>query len=158
MTLQRTDFEDVFTDLQLTRRELNGGLNLWLRAHLAAFVQIHLEGSADEASTVPAFMRSPFAHPAMRDRLSIGNWEDGQLALLSTTSDQAETLPVWVRAWGGRRLADQLVDCIRAWRDANSPPEEDLEVELVPHGAQVRAAATIPMAAGTLELTWRQHE
>ena len=158
VTLQRTDFEDLSTDLQLTRRDLNAGLNLWLRAHLATFLQIHVEGVPDVAPTVPAFMRSPFVHPAIRDRLSIGSWEDGELALLSTSSDQAETLPVAVRAWGGRRLADHLVDCIRAWRAANSPTEDDLELELVPHGDEVRAAATIPMSAGTLELTWQRRD
>jgi protein-L-isoaspartate(D-aspartate) O-methyltransferase len=157
-TLQQTDFQDISSDLQLTRRELSSGLNLWLRAHLSSFVQIHLEGAQEAASSVPAFMRSPFAHPAVRDRLSIGSWENGELALLSTSSDQAETLPVWVRAWGGRRLADQLVDCIRAWRAANSPSEDDLELELVPHGGQLRAAASIPMSAGTLELTWRRRD
>jgi len=156
-TLQRTDFEEIWSDLQLNRRELRSGLNLWLRAHLPELVQVHAEGALAESPLLPAFMRNQFAHPAMRDRVSIGLWQSGELALLSScASEQAEVIQLGVRAWGGRRLAERLIECIRAWRKSGSPSDEDLQVQLIPHGSRVRAEATIGMSAGTLELRWRQ--
>jgi protein-L-isoaspartate(D-aspartate) O-methyltransferase len=154
-TLSRPDFEDIPTDLHVTRRELRGGLNLWLRAHLASFVQLHTEGALVETSPLPVFTRSPLAHPYIRDRVSVGIWEDGELALLSADSEQLETMQIGVRAWCGRRLALQLIDCIRAWRAAGSPMDEDLQLQLVPLGHRSRALASIPMTSGTLELSWR---
>jgi protein-L-isoaspartate(D-aspartate) O-methyltransferase len=153
-TLQRVDFEDISTELRLTRRELRVGLNLWLRAYLPEFVQVHAEGALSESASVPVFMRGQFAHPAMRERVSIGVWRDGQLALLSSGSDVAETLQIGVRAWGGRDQAQRLIDSIQAWRDAGSPTDEDLQLQLSPHGMRVRSEAAIAMSAGNLELSW----
>jgi protein-L-isoaspartate(D-aspartate) O-methyltransferase len=155
-TLQRPDFEDFPTDLQLTRRDLRVGLNLWLRAHLPDFVQLHAEGALAETAPLPVFMRSQFAHPAMRDRVSIGVWRDPELALLSTSSELSETMQLGVRAWGGRRLAQRLIETIRGWRDAGSPSDDDLQLRLIPHGSRPRPEAWIAMSAGTLELTWRK--
>ena len=157
-TLQGADFEDVSTGLQISRRELRGGLNLWLRTHLKGLVQIHAEGALAESPCLPPFTRSPWAHPAMRDRISIGVWQSGELALLMAASDQAEIMQIGVRAWGGRRLADQLVECVSAWRTAGSPTDDDLHLQLIPRGARARAnEPTIATSAGTLELTWRPH-
>jgi protein-L-isoaspartate(D-aspartate) O-methyltransferase len=153
-TLQRSDFEDISTDLSLTRRELRVGLNLWLRAHLPEFVQVHAEGAYAESALLPLFMRSQFAHPAMRDRVSVGVWRAGELALLSTGSDVAEAMHIGIRAWGGRRLAERLIDSIQAWRAAGSPTDENLQLQLIPHGGRVHSGATIGMSAGTLELSW----
>jgi protein-L-isoaspartate(D-aspartate) O-methyltransferase len=153
-TLQRSDFEDIPTELQLTRRELRVGLNLWLRAHLPEFVLVHAEGALAESASVPTFMRSQFAHPAMRDRVSIGVWRAGELALLSASSDVAEAMQLGVRAWGGRRLAQHLIDGIQAWREAGSPTDDDLQLQLIPRGGRVHSGASIAMAAGTLELSW----
>jgi protein-L-isoaspartate(D-aspartate) O-methyltransferase len=155
-TLQRHDFEDIPTDLQLTRRELRIGLNLWLRAHLPDFVQVHAEGALAESALLPMFMRSPLAHPAMRDRVSAGLWHDGELALLSTTTEFSETMQVGVRAWGGGRLAQRLIESIRDWRAAGSPSDEDLQLRLIPHGSKPRGGVSIGMSSGTLELTWHK--
>jgi protein-L-isoaspartate(D-aspartate) O-methyltransferase len=155
-TLQDMDFEDVSTDIQLNRRELRLGLNLWLRAHLTDFVQIHAEGGLADSARLPPFTRSQWAHPAVRDRVSIGVWQSGELALLTADSEQAEVMRLGVRAWGGRRLANRLVECISAWRAAGCPTDDDLHVQLIPNGLPSTAEATIPMSAGTLELTWRK--
>jgi protein-L-isoaspartate(D-aspartate) O-methyltransferase len=155
-TLQDGDFEDVSTDIQLNRRELRLGLNLWLRAHLSEFVQIHAEGALADSARLPPFTRSQWAHPAVRDRVSVGVWQSGELALLMADSDQAEVMRLGVRAWGGRRLADRLVECVSAWRAEGSPTDEDLHLQLIPNGLPSTAEATIRMSAGTLELTWRK--
>jgi protein-L-isoaspartate(D-aspartate) O-methyltransferase len=155
-TLQRSDFEDIQTDLRVSRRDLRIGLNLWLRAHLPDFVQVHAEGALAESPPVPVFMRSLLAHPAMRDRVSVGTWHAGELALLSTTSDVAETMQIGVRAWGGRRQAQRLIDSIQAWQQAGSPSDDDLQLQLIPHDGRVHSEASIVMSAGTLELTWRK--
>jgi protein-L-isoaspartate(D-aspartate) O-methyltransferase len=153
-TLQRSDFEDISTEHRLTRRELRVGLNVWLRAHLPDFVQVHAEGALAEAPPVPVFMRSQFAHPAMRDRVTVGVWRDAELALLSTSSDVAETMQLGVRAWGGRRQAQRLIDSIQGWREAGSPTDDELQLQLVPRGGGVHSGASIAMSAGTLELSW----
>jgi protein-L-isoaspartate(D-aspartate) O-methyltransferase len=156
-TLMRLDFEDVAADMALSRRELVAGLNLWLRGHQPNFVQVHAESALVDSVPVPGFTRSPFAHPFVHDRMSIGLWQaPHELALLSAPTEQSELMQIGVRAWGGRRLARRLIECIRAWRDAGSPVDEDLRLQLVPLGGQVQAAATIAMSAGTLELTWRR--
>ncbi|MBV8715821.1 MAG: methyltransferase domain-containing protein [Chloroflexi bacterium] len=157
-TLQRPDFADIAADLQLSRRELRSGLDLWLRAHQPNFVQVHAEGALAESTSLPAFTRSPWAHPAMRDRVSIGIWESGALALLAAASDHADPIHVLVRVWGETEAGDRLVDCIRAWRAAGSPRDEDLQLRLIPRGGRVHSGATIPMSAGTLELTWRRRD
>ncbi len=153
-TLQRTDFVDIATDLRLTRRDLRTGLNFWVRAHQPAFVQVHAEGALAESAQLPPFMRSLLAHPLMRDRLSIGIWESGALALLAASSDETDPIHVVVRAWGDTGAADRLIECIRAWRAEGSPSDEQVQLRLVPHGQRSTAAATIAMSAGTLEITW----
>lgn len=155
-TLQRPDFVDIASDLRVNRRDVRGGLNLWLRAHLPGFVQIHAEGALAETSNLPAFMRSPWAFPSQRDRLSVGHWQPGELALFAAVSEEADVLQLGVRAWGSRQLASQLLDCVRTWREAGSPGDEQLQLRLIPHGSRVRGKTTIPMSAGTLELTWRR--
>jgi hypothetical protein len=90
----------------------------------------------------------------MRDRLSIGIWESGALALLAASSDQTDPIQVVVRAWGDTELADRLIECIRAWRAEGSPSDEQVQLRLVPHDKRSTAAASIAMSAGTLEVTW----
>lgn len=153
-TLQRSDFLDIQTELRVSPRELRNGLNLWLRAHFPSFVLVHAEGGMIEGSHLPALARSQTAAPFMRDRLSMGLWEPGELALLAAPAEHLDSIQMAIRAWGGTRLADELVESVRAWRAAGSPQDEDLHLELVPRGGEVRAAATIPMSAGTLEVTW----
>ena len=93
-------------------------------------------------------------HGLVHERWEV--WRDGALALLAATSDQAETMRVGVRVWNAPQLADALIETIRAWRAAGSPTDEDVQLQLVPRGGKVSAAAAIPMSAGTLELTWRK--
>jgi protein-L-isoaspartate(D-aspartate) O-methyltransferase len=157
-TLQGADFEDISTGLQVSRRELRSGLNLWLRAHLSGFVQIHAEGALADSARVPPFTRSLWAHPALRDRVSMGIWQSGELALLMADSEQTEVMQLGVRAWGGRRLAEQLIECISAWRSAGCPTDDELQLQLVPHGLGSRSEASIEMSAGTLELSWQPRD
>jgi hypothetical protein len=86
-------------------------------------------------------------------------WTAGEVALLGRSEElreDEEHFELAVRAFGGKRLAEQLIACIEDWRNAGSPRDDDLRLRLIPEGQPTRSAARISSQSGTLELTWRQ--
>jgi protein-L-isoaspartate(D-aspartate) O-methyltransferase len=152
-------FDDVATNVKLTRADYWSGLNLWIRGHQPDVFTLHADGALADSGPVASFLRHQWAILGARDRLSLGLYADGEAALLGTPGDvtgEREAFQLVVRAFGGTRLAQRLTECTQAWRRAGSPTDEQLRLRLVPHGRRSRAPATIPLQAGTLELTWRK--
>lgn len=155
------DYADIPTTLEVSRASIRNGLVLWLRGHCSTTLTVHAEGALADANPVPGLLRSPWAWPPELDRLSIGLWDGRELALLgpgSSTRPAADDrpFPLSVRAFGGRALAEHLIETARAWVAAGAPTEEQLHLRLLPRGETSQAAASIPMDAGTLELAWSE--
>jgi protein-L-isoaspartate(D-aspartate) O-methyltransferase len=155
--LQSSSSEDLDTGVRIGWRELRQGLLFWLRAHLGSLVALHAEGALAEGGPLPPFVRSDGAWVARRDRFTLGLWEDDELALLMNRDEASDVLQLGARAWGGARLARQLIECVQAWRAAGSPTDDQAHYHLVPHGHPLDpTAALVPMSAGTLEVSWSQ--
>jgi protein-L-isoaspartate(D-aspartate) O-methyltransferase len=153
----QSSFEDLTTRITLSSSAFVAGLNLWVRAHQPEVIAIHAEGALSESGPVPRFVRNPFVWAGALDRLSLGLWSGRELALLGRPEDiesPGDDFPLLVRAFGGKRLAERLIGCIENWQSAGSPTDEHVQLRLVPEGQARRSAASIPMQAGRLEVTW----
>lgn len=154
----QSPFQDVTTRIKLSPAAFTTGLNFWIRAHQPEVIAVHAEGALVEDSPVPRFVRNPWVWAGVRDRVSLGLWSGSEVALLGRPEDghtTDEDFALVVRAFGGKRLAEQLIGCIENWQSAGSPTDELVQLKLVPEGQVLGSAAHIPMQAGRLEVTWR---
>jgi hypothetical protein len=161
--LQRP-YVDISTGIRLARGEFNTGLNMWIRAHEPAMCTLRAEGALAEPGVVPGFTQNRFA-VSLRDNLTLGLCQGDELALLawaresadngSTTAAFAELV---VRAFGNRGvLAERLLGCVQAWKNAGSPTDEKLHIRVPADERSMRNEsdiARVPIASGVLELTW----
>jgi len=148
---------DVPTGLRLTRAEVRGGLNLWIRAHEPAAIVLQAEGALVEWGIVPVFTNS-FGSFALRERVSLGLFARDDVALLGwqTEADAGLSAPaeLVIRAFGQpRQMHERLLASVQAWRKAGSPTDDALQIRLgaSPHPDD----AVIPIPSGELVLRWK---
>ena len=140
-------YHDMPTDVRVHVHDLFWDLNFWIAAHSPHVCTVIAYGEATQKHLLPGLLPLP-ANVTMQQSSATGLFANGSLALIHSTlaetqpentrpaSSQPSTSPLlalYVRSYGeDDRLAQQLVDSVRAWDSMGHQSEQKLQIRVYP--------------------------